>query len=191
MLHKKESSSRKRQDLQVIATGALLFIFLIACNFVTNLPAATTQPDMTVWRKTESPLFPDHWPPTVDTVWVGYTFAYGSNPAMLSDGTYVTSPLSKTEWKKGASTTTVLSNEMKQASTQGILPLDDQTRLILENGAQVSEYCLKMTGLPDLNSSETKEMLAYYHAWFKYNGSFLDLIRKNHAEFIDWITVNK
>jgi len=88
--------------------------------------------DMISWSKTESPLFPSNWPPTADTAWVSYTFAYGSNPAMLMDGAYVTSPLARTEWKGNVSTTTKLSNEVKQASIQGVLPLDSQTLAILE-----------------------------------------------------------
>jgi hypothetical protein len=66
-----------------------------------------------------------------------------------------------------------------------------QVGKILENGPQVSEYCLKLTELPGLNQPETMEMLAHYHVWFKYNNSFLDLIRKNHADFVDWVIQNK
>jgi hypothetical protein len=193
MPHKKGfSSTRTWQDLlQVIGVNVLLVIIFGACNFTARFPTATTQPDMTVWRKTESPLFPTNWPPTSDTVWVRYTFAYGSNPTKLIDGTYVTYPLSKTEWKGGISTTTVLSNDMTQAAVQGVLPLDDQTRIIFENEKQVSAYCLNMTESPNPNMPETKEILAYYHAWFKYNDAFLGLIRKNHADFINWVVPNK
>src|SRR5512134_76535 len=163
MRKKEEYSSRKRQGtLQVIVAGTLLIVLLGACNFVTSLPTATTQPDMTVWNEIESPLFPTNWPPTPGMVWVSYTFAYGSNPATLMDGSYVTHPLSKTEWKEGTSTTTILSTDMTPASIQGIVPLDNQTRRILENGTKVSEALLKMTELPDLNTPETEEMLAYY-----------------------------
>lgn len=192
MPHKKGcSSARTWQDLlQVIRVNVLLAIFLCACNFIASSPIATTEPDMTVWRKTESPLFPTNWPPTSDTVWVRYTFAYGNNPAKLIDGTYVTYPLSKTEWKGGISTTTELSNKMTQAAVQGVLPLDNQTSIMLENEKQISAYCLKMTELPSPNMPETKEILAYYHAWFKYNDAFLGLIRENHADFIDWVTLN-
>jgi len=166
-------------------------IFLCACNFAASLPIAATQPDTTVWTKTVSPLFPADWPPTPDTAWARYTFAYGNNPAALMDGAYVTYPLSKTEWKGGVSTTTELSSDMTQAAAQGVIPLDSQTGAILENEKQVSEYCLKMTELPDPNTPETKEMLAYYQTWFKYNGAFLGLIRESHAGFIDWATLNK
>ena len=147
--------------------------------------------DMISWSKTESPLFPSNWPPTADTVWVSYTFAYGSNPATLMDGAYVTSPLARTEWKGNVSTTTELSNEVKQASIQGVLPLDSQTLTILEKGNQAFEYCLNMTELPNRDKQETKEMLAYYQAWFKYNGAFLTLIREDHVDFIDWVSLNK
>ena len=180
------------QDLlQASAISVLLIIFLCACNFITSFPKATTQPDMTMWTKTESPLFPANWPPTADTVWVGYTFAYGSNPAKLMDGVYVTNPLSKTEWKGGISKTTVLSSDMTQAAVQGVLPLDSQTSTILEKEKQVSAYCLKMTELPDPNVPETKEMLAYYQTWFKYNDAFLGLVRANHVGFIDWVNTSK
>jgi len=147
--------------------------------------------DMISWSKTESPLFPSNWPPTADTVWVSYTFAYGSNPATLMDGAYVISPLARTEWKGNVSTITELSNEVKQASIQGVLPLDSQTLTILEKGNQAFEYCLNMTELPNLDKQETKGMLAYYQAWFKYNGAFLTLMREDHVDFIDWVSLNK
>ena len=146
---------------------------------------------MISWSKTESPLFPSNWPPTADTVWVSYTFAYGSNPATLMDGAYVISPLARTEWKGNVSTITELSNEVKQASIQGVLPLDSQTLTILEKGNQAFEYCLNMTELPNLDKQETKGMLAYYQAWFKYNGAFLTLMREDHVDFIDWVSLNK
>jgi hypothetical protein len=50
---------------------------------------------------------------------------------------------------------------------------------------------LKMTELPNPNMPETKEMLAYNQSWFKYNDAFLGLIRANHADFIDWVALNK
>ncbi len=146
---------------------------------------------MISWSKTESPLFPSNWPPTADTVWVSYTFAYGSNPAALMDGAYVTSPLARTERKGNISTTTELSNKVKQASIQGVLPLDSQTLAFLEKRNQAFEYCLKMTELPNLDKQETKEMLAYYQAWFKYNGAFLTLICEDHVDFIDWVSLTK
>ena len=146
---------------------------------------------MISWSKTESPIFPSNWPPTADTVWVSYTFAYGSNPAALMDGVYVTSPLARTEWTGNVSTITELSNEVKQASIQGVLPLDSQTLTILEKGNQAFEYCLNMTELPNLVKQETKGMLAYYQAWFKYNGAFLTLMREDHVDFIDWVLLNK
>ena len=142
---------------------------------------------MISWNKTESLLFPSAWPPTDDTVWVSYTFAYGNNPAALMDGAYVTAPLARTEWKGNTSTSAELSNEMKQSSIQGILPLNNRVLTILEKGNQIFEYCLNMTGLPDSDKQETKEMLAYYQTWFKYNGAFLGLIRKDHVEFINWV----
>jgi hypothetical protein len=48
-----------------------------------------------------------------------------------------------------------------------------------------------MTQLPDPNLPETKELLAFYRVWFKYNGAFLDLIRDDHTDFIDWIMLNE
>ena len=146
---------------------------------------------MTAWTRTVSPLFPANWPPTSDTVWVRYTFAYGANPAELMYGAYVTYPLSKTEWKDGISITTVVSSDMTQVAVQGVIPLDSQTRIIYENEKPVSAYCLKLTELPNPNTPETREMLAYYQAWFKHNGAFLGLIREYHAEFIDWMVLNK
>jgi hypothetical protein len=194
MSHKKgyPSAFQTWQDLlQAIGVSVLLIAFLCACNFATRFPKVAKQPDMTIWTKIESPLFPAAWPPASGTVWTSYTFAYGTNPAKLMDGAYVTNPLSKTEWKSGKSITTVLSSDMTEAAAQGVLPLDSQTSIILENEKQVSAYCLKLTELPNLNLPETKEMLAYYQAWFKYNDAFLGLIRANHMDFVDWVSQNK
>jgi hypothetical protein len=186
-----------KNTLQIIGVNVILAIFLFGCNFATGFPtigspkSAPPEPGI-MWRKTESPPFPSTWPPTAETVWVRYTFAYGSNPARLSDGTYVTNPLSKTEWKAGIlSKTVVISSDMTQADTQGVLPLDSQALKILENDKQVSAYALKITELPDPKVPATKDMLAYYQAWFKYNGAFLGLIRNNHTAFIDWVTHGK
>ena len=156
-----------------------------------SLPATTPSPDQTVWRKVRSPLFPSNWAPTAETVWVRYTFAYGINPDVLMDGEYVTKPLSKTECSGEVVKTTVLSDEMMQAVIQGVIPIDEATRLILQNEKPVTGDCVNMTQLPDPNLPETKELLAYYRAWFKYNGAFLDLIRKDHADFIDWVILNE
>jgi hypothetical protein len=154
-------------------------------------PATTPSPDSTVWRKVRSPLFPSNWAPTAETVWVRYTFAYGINPDVLMDGEYVTKPLSKTECSGDVVKTTVLSDEMVQAAIQGVIPIDEATRLILQNEKPVTGDCANMTQLPDTSLPETKELLAYYRAWFKYNDAFLDFIRKDHADFIDWVISNE
>ena len=185
MRNEKEHPSAGR----IMGINLLLAAFICACGFTANLQTPTEQPleSEIMWQEMESPLFPDTWPPTAETVWVRYTFAYGINPALLTDGSYVTGPLSKTEWKAGSASTTSLSGELKEAGIQGVIQLDDETRIILENEKQVSEYCLTLTALPDIGTARAKEMQAYYNAWFKYNGVFLDLIRDDHAEFINWV----
>ena len=192
MSHKKRfASQRQKSPLQVTVLSALVIMYLGACTFATGGPAFAPSPDLTVWRQVRSPLFPSNWPPTTEAVWVRYTFAYGSNPAELADGEYVTKPLSKTECREDVVTTTALSDEMVQAAIQGVTPLDEPTRLLLENEKPVSGDCVTMTQLPDPNLPETKELLAYYQAWFKYNGAFLDLIRNDHTDFIDWVLSNE
>ena len=190
MLHKQEKNATRVG--KAITGGALFTLILLACNFITpktgaDLTSPTTSPDI-LWRETQSPLFPINWPPTADTVWVRYTFAYGSNPSQLMDGNYVSNLLSKTEWQAGVESTTVLSKEISQAAIQGVVPLDEETQKILGNESQVSEYILKLTEMPDLQASETQEFLAYYRVWFKYNGAFLKLIRAEHGAFIEWVT---
>lgn len=157
-----------------------------------TLPVGPTSepPSDIMWTKTESPLFPASWPPTPETVWVSYTFAYGMNPALLMDGSYVAYPLARTEWKAGKHSTTTLRNDMAQAAIQGVTPLDSEAQAILNKGKQVSGYCLTLAALPQTSTPEAKDMLAYYHAWFSHNGAFLGLIRDDHAEFIGWITRN-
>ncbi len=183
---KGNASQKQHSSLQVIAISTLVIMHLSACNFTTALPASTT-----VWRKVRSPLFPSNWAPTAETVWVRYTFAYGSNPTKLMDGEYVTKPLSKTECREDVVKTIELSNEITQAAIQGVTPIDKPTLLLLQNEKPVTGDCVMMTQLPDPNLPETQELLAYYRAWFKYNGAFLDLIRKDHADFIDWVMLTK
>lgn len=184
MIHTKRSASRCAWKMLLIASGFLLTLFLSGCG--ANTPASPTQPDIS-WTTVDSPLFPRQWPPTADTVWVRYTFAYGMNPSQLMDGSAVSAPLSITEWQAGNSSTKVLSGEMQQAGIQGLVPLDDETRLLFETGSQVSDFCLTLTGLPDPGAPATQNLLAYYRAWFEHNGVFLDLIREDHADFITWV----
>lgn len=192
MSYEKGYASQKQQNLlQVSLVSALGLMYLVACNFTTVLPATSTSPDLTVWRQVRSPLFASTWAPTAETVWVRYTFGYGTNPSQLRDGEYVTKPLSKTECRGDVVKTTVLSDKMAQAAIQGVLPIDKPTSLLLQNEKPVTRDCVKMTQLPDLDLPETKELLAYYRAWFKYNGAFLDLIRTDHKDFIDWVMSNK
>lgn len=175
-----------KRTFLIAANGIFWVLFLLGCGTTANDPMSAVSSEI-MWTKMDSPLFPSTWPPTSDTVWVRYTFAYGFNPSRLMDGNYVTLPLSKTEWKAGTSTTTVLSEEMMQAAVQGVVPLDEHSRLILESGPQVSDYCLALTTLPDLAQDEAKTMLAYYKTWLQYNGAFAELIRADHAAFIDWV----
>lgn len=192
MSHEKGYTSQKQQNsLQVSLVSGLVLMYLVACNFTTVFPATSPSPDLTLWRQVRSPLFPSNWAPTAETVWVRYTFAYGSNPTQLRDGDYVTMPLSKTECRGDVLKTTMLRDKMSQAAIQGILPIDKPTSLLLQNEKPVTGDCVMMTQLPDLNLPETKELLAYYRAWFKYNGAFLNLIRKDHKDFIDWVMLNE
>lgn len=192
MSYEQGYGSQKRQNSsQVSLVSALLLMYLVACNFTAVLPATSPSPDLTVWRQVRSPLFPSTWAPTAETVWVRYTFAYGTNPTQLRDGEYVTKPLSKTECRGDVVKTMVLSPTMAQAAIQGVLPIDKPTSLLLQNEKPVTGDCVTMTQVPDRNLPETKALLAYYRAWFKYNGAFLDLIRKDHKDFIDWVMANQ
>lgn len=192
MPHRKGNTSQfQRSSLQVIVIVALVMMSLSACDFTIAAPAPSPSPDLTVWHNVHSPLFPSTWTPTAGTVWVRYTFAYGSNPIELMDGDYVTKPLSKTECRGEVVETTELSNEMTRAAIQGVMPLEEATRLLLQNEKPVTGDCFTMTQLPDRNLPETKDLLAYYRAWFKYNGAFLGLIREDHADFIDWVMLSE
>lgn len=173
-----------------------LLLALFACSLTapgstpsTEMPPIDpTQPPFGIsWWEAETPLFPNAWPPTASTVWVSYTFAYGSNPTQLVDGSYVTAPLAKTEWQNGVATTAPLSNDKTEVTIQGVVPLDEKAQTVLNTGPQVADFCRALTALPAPDQSETQQMLAYYRAWFQYNGAFLNLIRENHVAFIDWV----
>lgn len=192
MLDKKEKSAAYKWVM--VTAFILLTFFIFACNFLalkaqTESSSSTTSPEIS-WTETQSPFFPTTWPPSSNTIWGRYTFAYGSNPALLMDGSYVTNPLSKTEWKAGIESTTQINKEKTQASVQGIIPLDEETQKILEDENQVSEYCLTLTELPDLSMPEAQKMLAHYGTWFKYNNAFVELVKSDHSEFINWVAQN-
>ena len=191
MLYKKEKSATYKL-IMMIAVIPLTFL-ISACNFLASKvqtePSSTTSPEI-MWTETQSPFFPTTWPPSSNTTWVRYTFAYGNNSALLMDGSYVTNPLSKTKWKAGIEATTELNKEKTQAAIQGVVPLDEETQKIFEDEKLVSEYCLTLTNLPDLNTPEAQKMLAYYKAWFKYNNAFVELVKSDHSEFINWVTQN-
>lgn len=169
---------------RLIGIYILLALFLAGCggNKVNNIAIH--------WEETESPPFPSEWPPTVETVWTRYTFAYGSSFALM-DGVYVTAPLSKTEWRGGVSSTVILSDTLTESGTQGIVPLDDATLALLEKDEPISTFVLTLTALPDLSASDAQQMLAYYNAWFLHHGTFFNMIRDNHTAFIDWILANQ
>jgi|WetSurMetagenome_2_1015567.scaffolds.fasta_scaffold196586_2 hypothetical protein len=179
--------AKRHPWLRILGAVVFLPMFLLACNLTAGQQGNVKTAEIT-WRESESPVFPSTWPPSTDTVWVRYTFAYGTNPSSLPDGVYVTRPLSRTEGKGSAAVKTVtLTQEMKQAGVQGIVPINDEAHTILDSEKQVTAYCLTLTGLPDPARPETKAMLAFYKTWFKFNGTFLNLVRDQHAAFIDWV----
>jgi hypothetical protein len=97
-------------------------------------------------------------------------------------------PLYKTECSGVVVKITVLSDEMIHAAIRGVISIDEATRLILQNEKAVKG---NMMPLPNTTLPEIKALLAYYRAWFKFKGAFLDLICKDHADFIDWAISNE
>ena len=181
-----------------VATWFMLTMLIAACGG-TVLPGATStskppsHPDgmPTMWSTTQSPLFPTEWPPTTSTMWVRYTFAYGTNPTTLMDGAYVTRPLTRTiiqrDGTDGAATT--LSTVMEEAGTQGVKPLDAASSTTLGKGAQVQAQLLRLQATPD--ETEAAEVREYYRVWISLNGVFAKFIRPDHAAFFDWIEVTQ
>ena len=172
-----------------------LAVLLAACGTApAPAPTATlvapTSPagPPTMWTLTQSPLFPSEWPPTAATTWVRYTFAYGSNPATLMDGAYVTQPLTRTivqrDGRDGAATT--LHTVLESAGIQGVAPLDAAAQATLNNGTQIQAQCLQLQALPD--EAIAAELREYYRAWIKFNGAFVKHIRPEHTAFFDWLT---
>ena len=161
----------------------ILSAFMTACTVMN-----TATPSMPIaWHTTQSPLFPDEWPPTASTVWTRYTFAYGSNPGALADGAYVTLPLTRTELRAaGASVlTTTLRTTLESAGIQGLQPLDATSSAALSTGPQIQEQCLQLHTMPD--ETAAVELRGYYRVWVKLNGAFAKLIQPDHAAFFDWL----
>lgn len=160
------------------------FIFLQSCEHI--FPTSNPESAIT-WSKVESPIFPDTWPPTENTIWVSYIFAYGIDPSLM-DGVRVSPPLVKKDWTSG--TTTETGNKMEVAAIQGLIPLDDTSIAILESRNDVSKFCLTLSALPNPLLEESKDMLAYYSTWFKYNDAILGWIQMDHTPFIEWVRTN-
>jgi hypothetical protein len=159
-------------------------VFLQACKNT----SATSEPEIALsWNQTESPIFPDTWPPNENTIWVSYIFAYGVGPELM-DGTRVSPPLAIKEWNSGITTET--GNKMEVAAIQGVVPLDDASIAILETRDDVTKFCLSLSALPDPLSEQARAALAFYSTWFQYNSTILDWIRMDHAAFIEWVRQN-
>jgi hypothetical protein len=161
----------------------VLTILLAACT-TTSTP--TPQPPI-MWRTTQSPVFPGEWPPTSATMWVRYTFAYGSSPIGLADGMYVTRPLTRTVMQRDGSEgeAITLSTTLESVGIQGVSPLDAAASAALKKGAQVQTQVLQLTALPDATAAA--ELREFYRTWIKLNGAFVKQVRAEHADFFDWI----
>jgi hypothetical protein len=160
-----------------------LMIWIAAC---TSMSTPTPQPPM-MWRTTESPVFPNEWPPTSATVWTRYTFSYGNSPTELADGMFVTRPLTRTTVRRDGSEgdAIALSTTLESIGIQGVSPLDAASSAALGKGPQVQAQGLQLTALP--NETAAAELREYYRTWIKLNGKFATQIRAEHADFFDWI----
>jgi hypothetical protein len=140
------------------------------------------------WNPSYSVLFPSEWPPTPTTTWVRYAYAQGMDMD-LHDGVRVTGPWARLELHGSQSTASIvpLSGTLEAVTIQGVQPIDSATQAVLAGGDDVSAYCLRLTALPQANNPSTDDMRIYYHTWFKYNGAFVDLIRKDHEKFLAWV----
>ena len=173
----------------------LLALLIAACAGGTSMPNDTPTPQPpsppsgmpTMWTLTQSPLLPSEWPPTANTQWVRYTFAYGHNPTTLMDGAYVTQPLTRTSVQRDGTDgeATTLSTALEDAGIQGVRPLDAASSAALGKGAQVQTLCLQLQSTPD--DTAAVELREYYRVWVNLNGAFTKFIRPNHAEFFKWI----
>lgn len=139
------------------------------------------------WHMQESPPFPSEWPPTASTRWVRYTFAYGTNPAALMDGAYVTQPLTRTEVQRDGrdGEATTLSTALESAGIQGVGPLDATSNATLIKGPQAQAQGLHLTAQPD--EATAAQLRNYYRLWIKLNGAFAKQIRSEHSAFFNWL----
>ena len=156
---------------------------------VTPTPQPPSPPSgmPTMWTTTQSPVFPSEWPPTANTQWVRYTFAYGTNPTTLMDGAYVTRPLTRTVVQRDGTDgeATTLSTVLEDAGIQGVRPLDAASSAALGKGAQVQTQLLSLQAAPD--QAAAVELRTYYRVWVNLNGVIAKSIRPNHAAFFQWI----
>lgn len=173
----------RRQQLERAVGWLALAILMAACTAM-----STPTPQLPImWRTTQSPVFPDQWPPTSSTKWVHYSFAYGSSPSGLADGMYVTRPLTRTVVQRDGSEgeAITLSTALESIGIQGVSPLEAASGAALNKGLQVQTQALQLTALPD--ESAAAELREYYRMWIKLNGVFAKQIRTEHKNFFDWI----
>jgi hypothetical protein len=145
------------------------------------------------WSAIYSPLFPSEWPPTPKTIWTRYAFAYGRefpNPT-LADAERVSRPWARLELHPSptghTATIVPLQSKLEAWEIQGVQPLDQEAFETLKKEALVSDYCLRLTTLPDPDASETAAMRAFYRTWLKYNGAIASEISPHHTNFIAWL----
>jgi hypothetical protein len=144
--------------------------------------------DGIAWSTATTPLFPNEWPPTPNTTWVRYAFAYGKDP-QLADGNRVASPWARIEVSSGSDSATVvpLAATLEAKEVQGVQPIDPAALNALEEGEQVTASALKLTQLPAPDSPEAAALRNYYRAWQKYNGAIASIIKPNHQAFFEWV----
>lgn len=173
------------QQLPESAAHWLALTIVIAACAATSTPMPSPP---IMWRTTQSPVFPNEWPPTSSTTWTRYTFAYGNSPTtMLGDGMYVTRPLTRTAVRRDESEGNViaLSTVRESVGIQGVSPLDAASSAALNKGPQVQARLLQLTMLPD--EAVAVELRDYYRTWINLNGTFVVQIRSEHRDFFDWL----
>jgi hypothetical protein len=169
-----------------IGAWIMLVALITACGATSMRPTPALP---IAWRTTQSPVFPNKWPPTASTGWVRYAFAYGTSPTTLADGVYVTRPLTRTEVQRDGSDGMVatLSTALESVGIQGVKPLDATSSALLGKGPQIQAQCLQLTALP--NATAAAEVREFYRTWINLNGAFAAQIRSEHAAFIEWIEI--
>ncbi len=143
-----------------------------------------------LWQRHSTPPLPLAWPPTRDTGWVRYEYAYGFDPVRTADAIRVAAPWARVQLDRDGQPreARLLETAGAELGLQGVFPTHPPSGAI--DGEQVRREearALQLTVLPAPGSREQAGLAAFYGQWLQRNGVIAAAVRDAHEPFFAWI----